>query len=108
MVWHQARFKLQSIVNLTERNSTQGSSLIREIGARAACISIKPLRQSGSARQVIVCVFQDVMGLVRNLCLVLTNEQVRLQLQLNARQTAEQFKPVAIAERCVTAVSGVG
>ena len=47
------------------------------------------------------------MGLVRNLCLVLTNEQVRLQLQLNGRQTAEQFKPVAIAERCVTAVSGV-
>ena len=44
------------------------------------------------------------MGLVRNLYLVLTNEQVRLQLQLNARQTAEQFKPVAIAERCVTTI----
>lgn len=42
------------------------------------------------------------MGLVRNLYLVLTNEQVRLQLQLNARQTAEQFKPVAIAERYIT------
>lgn len=46
-----------------------------------------------------VCVFQDAVGLVRNLYLVLTNEQVRLQLQVNARQTAEQFKPVAIAER---------
>ena len=44
---------------------------------------------------------QDVMGLVRNLYLVLTDEQVRLQLQLNARQTAEQFTPVAIAERWV-------
>lgn len=42
------------------------------------------------------------MGLVRNLYLVLTNEPVRVQLQLNARQTAEQFKPVAIAERRVT------
>lgn len=44
---------------------------------------------------------QDVMGLVRNLYLVLTDEQVRLQLQLNARHTAEQFTPVAIAERWV-------
>ena len=42
---------------------------------------------------------QDVMGMVRNLYLVLTNEQVRCQLQMNARQTAEQFTPVAIAER---------
>ncbi len=42
---------------------------------------------------------QDVMGMVRNLHLVLTNEQVRCQLQINARQTAEQFTPVAIAER---------
>ena len=39
------------------------------------------------------------MGLVRNMYLVLTNEQVRLQLQINARQTAEQFTPVAIVER---------
>ena len=44
------------------------------------------------------------MGLVRNLYLVLTNEQVRLQLQLHARQTAEQFKPVAIAERWVITI----
>lgn len=44
---------------------------------------------------------QDITGLVRNLYLVLTNEPVRLQLQLNARQTAEQFTPVAIAERWV-------
>ena len=43
------------------------------------------------------------MGLVRNLYLVLTNEQVRMQLQLNARHTAEQFKPVAIAERWLLA-----
>ncbi len=42
---------------------------------------------------------QDVTGMVRNLYLVLTNEQVRCQLQINARQTAEQFTPVAIAER---------
>ena len=39
------------------------------------------------------------MGLVRSLYLVLTNDQVRLQLQLNARLTAEQFTPIAIAER---------
>ena len=44
---------------------------------------------------------QDTTGLVRNLYLVLTNQQVRSQLQLNARQTAEQFRPVAIAERWV-------
>lgn len=37
--------------------------------------------------------------MVRNLYLVLTNEQVRCQLQINARQTAEQFTPAAIAER---------
>lgn len=42
---------------------------------------------------------QDVAGLVHNLYLVLTNELVRRQLQVNARQTAEQFTPVAIAER---------
>ncbi len=49
---------------------------------------------------LIVCVHvQDMMGMVRNLYLVLTNEQVRYQLQVNARHTAEQFTPVAIAER---------
>ncbi len=49
--------------------------------------------------EALASCLQDVMGMVRNLYLVLTNEQVRCQLQMNARQTAEQFTPVAIAER---------
>ena len=48
---------------------------------------------------ILASCLQDVMGMVRNLYLVLTNEQVRCQLQINARQTAEQFTPAAIAER---------
>ena len=44
-------------------------------------------------------VVQDVLGLVQHLGLVLTNEQVRCQLQRNARMTAEQFTPLAIMER---------
>ena len=49
--------------------------------------------------EALASCLQDVMGMVRNLYLVLTNEQVRCQLQINARQTAEQFTPVAISER---------
>ncbi len=49
--------------------------------------------------EALAASLQDVMGMVRNLYLVLTNEQVRCQLQINARQTAELFTPVAIAER---------
>lgn len=40
------------------------------------------------------------MGLVQHLHLVLTDEDVRFQLQYNARITAEQFTPIAITERC--------
>lgn len=49
--------------------------------------------------EALASCLQDVLGMVRNLYLVLTNEQVRSQLQINARQTAEQYTPVAIAER---------
>lgn len=45
------------------------------------------------------CVLQDVMDLIQHLYLVLTNEDVRFQLQYNARTTAEQFTPIAITER---------
>lgn len=64
--------------------------------AKPLPVAVVKLRPSCADHAVIV---QDVMGLVHNLYLVLTNEQVRCQLQLNARQTAEQFTPVAIAER---------
>ena len=63
---------------------------------RCCALAVVKLRPSCADHAVIV---QDVMGMMHNLYLVLTNEQVRCQLQLNARQTAEQFTPVAIAER---------
>ncbi|KAL3150732.1 hypothetical protein ABBQ32_000515 [Trebouxia sp. C0010 RCD-2024] len=62
-----------------------------------ACLGVDTFARHGM--NALLAPPQDVMGLVRNLYLVLTDEQVRLQLQLNARQTAEQFTPVAIAER---------
>lgn len=62
-----------------------------------ACLGLDTFARHGV--NALLAAPQDVMGMVRNLYLVLTNEQVRCQLQINARQTAEQFTPVAIAER---------
>lgn len=62
-----------------------------------ACLGVDTFARHGM--NALLAAPQDVAGLVHNLYLVLTNELVRRQLQVNARQTAEQFTPVAIAER---------
>jgi glycosyltransferase involved in cell wall biosynthesis len=86
----------------TSRYEAWGMPVMEAMASGLAVVSTRCLGVNTFARHGVNALLADpldMIGIVRNLLAVMTDDKLRLTLQIHARQTALQFTPNLIADR---------